>query len=75
MGEVLVDVVDLAAFYRINDPTRLIGGVHTLFEEVMVTSRIPEGARVNAPREFYVGFEMLWEPTVAALGGKSPISK
>lgn len=68
-------VVDLGAFYRINDTTRLIGGVHNLFEEVMVTSRIPEGARVNAPREFYVGFEMLWEPAVAALGGKSPISK
>ncbi len=68
-------VFDLGAFYQINDTTRLIGGVHNLFEEVMIASRIPEGARVNAPREFYVGFEMLWEPSPAPTGGKGVISK
>ncbi len=67
-------LVDLSSYYQINDRTRLIGGVHNVFEEVMVTSRIPEGARSNAPREFYVGFEMLWEPRGFA-SGKSPISK
>jgi hypothetical protein len=40
----------------------------------MITSRLPEGPRVNAPREFYIGFEMLWEP-LASGGGKSVISK
>ena len=67
-------VVDLGAYYRINETTKLIGGVHNLCEEVMVVSRIPEGARVNAPREFYIGFEMLWEPFVSS-GGKTVISK
>lgn len=67
-------VVDLGAYYRINETTKLIGGVHNLCEEVMVVSRIPEGARVNAPREFYIGFEMLWEPFVPS-GGKTVISK
>lgn len=68
-------IIDLGAYYQINDTTRLIGGVHNLCEEVMITSRIPEGARVNAPREFYVGFEMLWEPRAVPAGGKSVISK
>jgi len=68
-------IVDLGAYYQINESTKLIGGVHNLFEEVMLTSRIPEGARVNAPREFYIGFEMLWEPGFVPAGGKSVISK
>lgn len=68
-------IVDLGAYYQINDRTKLIGGVHNLFEEVMITSRIPEGARVNAPREFYIGFEILWEPRETSIGGKSVISK
>lgn len=68
-------IVDLGAYYQINETTKLIGGVHNLFEEVMITSRIPEGARVNAPREFYIGFEMLWEPGFVPAGGKSVVSK
>jgi Fe(3+) dicitrate transport protein len=68
-------VVDLGAYYRINDTTKLIGGVHNLFEEVMITSRTPEGARVNAPREFYIGFEMLWEPGYKNTSGKSVMAK
>ncbi len=68
-------IVDLGAYYQINESTKLIGGVHNLFEEVMITSRIPEGARGNAPREFYIGFEMLWEPGFVPAGGKSVISK
>lgn len=68
-------IVDLGAYYQVNDRTKLIGGVHNLFEEIMITSRIPEGARVNAPREFYVGFEILWEPRHTAPGGKSVASK
>ena len=68
-------IIDLGAYYQLNDRTKLIGGVHNLFEEVMITSRIPEGARVNAPREFYIGFEILWEPRETAIGGKSVVSK
>lgn len=68
-------IVDLGAYYRLNETTKLIGGVHNLFEEVMITSRIPEGARVNAPREFYIGFEMLWEPRYLPAGGKEVLSK
>ncbi|MDP4584286.1 MAG: TonB-dependent receptor, partial [Verrucomicrobiales bacterium] len=68
-------IVDLGAYYQLNDRTKLIGGVHNLFEEVMITSRVPEGARVNAPREFYIGFEILWEPRETSIGGKSVVSK
>ncbi|MCB1205772.1 MAG: TonB-dependent receptor [Verrucomicrobiae bacterium] len=67
-------IIDLGAFYRLNETTKLIGGVHNLFEEVMITSRIPEGARVNAPREFYIGFEMIWEPRPFSSGGNSVVS-
>ncbi|MDF1859206.1 MAG: TonB-dependent receptor [Verrucomicrobiales bacterium] len=54
-------IFDLGAYYQINDRTKFIGGIHNVFEEVMVVSRIPEGPRANAPREFYVGLEILWE--------------
>ncbi len=65
---------DLAGYYHINNRIKLIGGVHNLFEEVMITSRIPEGPRVNAPREFYIGMEILWEPS-DIFGGKSIVAK
>ena len=68
-------IVDLGAYYQINDRTKLLAGVHNLFEEVMITSRVPEGARGNAPREFYLGFEILWEPRSTPTGGKSVASK
>ncbi len=67
-------IVDLSAYYQVNDRVKLLGGVHNLFEEVMITSRIPEGPRANAPREFYVGVEILWEPRNIP-GGKSIVSK
>lgn len=66
-------IVDLSGYYQLTNSARFIAGVHNVFEEVMVTSRIPEGPRVNAPREFYVGFEILWEPT--AYSGKSVVRK
>ncbi len=68
-------IIDLGTHYRINDRTKLIGGVHNLFEEVMITSRVPEGARVNAPREFYIGCEILWEPRDTPMGGKRVVAK
>lgn len=67
-------IVDLAGHYQINDRTKFVAGVHNLFEEAMITSRSPNGARVNAPREYFIGFEILWEPAVPT-GGKSVYSK
>lgn len=67
-------IFDLAAYYHMNDRVKFIGGVQNVFEEVMITSRVPEGARVNAPRMFYLGVEILWEPR-SVLSGKSVLSK
>ena len=53
-------IVDLSANYQLTDRMRLVGGVHNLFDEVMTTSRIPEGPRSNAPRQFYAGLELTW---------------
>jgi len=53
-------IFDLAANIQLNDTVKLIGGVHNILDEVLSVSRIPEGPRNNAPREFYVGFEIQW---------------
>ncbi|MCF6310961.1 MAG: TonB-dependent receptor [Verrucomicrobiales bacterium] len=70
-------IVDLAAYYHLNDSVKFIGGVQNAFEEVMISSRVPEGPRANAPRMFYVGVEILWEPRsiLPSLSGKSVVSK
>ena len=67
-------IVDLAAYYQLNDRVKILGGVQNVFEEVMITSRIPEGPRANAPRMFYVGVEILWEPR-SVIGGKSVVGR
>lgn len=54
-------IFDLGGYYQINDSTKFLFGVHNLFDEVMITSRIPEGPRANAPRQVYVGLEILWD--------------
>ncbi|MCP4848659.1 MAG: TonB-dependent receptor [Verrucomicrobiaceae bacterium] len=53
-------IFDLAANIQLSDTVKLIGGVHNVFDEILTVSRIPEGPRNNAPREFYVGFEIQW---------------
>ena len=53
-------IFDLAANIQLSDTVKLIGGVHNVLDEVLSVSRIPEGPRNNAPREFYVGFEIQW---------------
>ncbi|MBL9152950.1 MAG: TonB-dependent receptor [Verrucomicrobiales bacterium] len=66
--------VDLSAHYQVSEKLKLIGGIHNLLDETLTTSRIPEGPRSGAPRSFYIGFEMLWEPSFNGdLGDKSPI--
>ena len=67
-------IVDLAAYYHLNDQIKVVGGIQNVFEEVVVVSRIPEGPRANAPRVFYVGLEVLWEPGTS-FSGKSVIQK
>ncbi len=68
--------VDLAAHYQISEGVKLLAGIHNLLDETLTVSRIPEGPRSNAPRSFYVGFEMTWEPRsepVDLCGGKAPV--
>ncbi len=67
--------VDLTAHYQISEGVRLLAGIHNLLDETLTVSRIPEGPRSSAPRSFFVGVEMVWEPRAESvdLGGKSPI--
>ena len=53
-------ILDLSAHYKLNDTTRIIGGVHNVLDEVLTVSRLPDGPRANAPREFYIGLELQW---------------
>lgn len=57
-------IVDLGAHAELNDRVNMIGGVHNIFDNAMISSRVPEGPRNGSPRQFYVGFEILWEPEV-----------
>lgn len=57
-------IVDLSTYYAITPRINMIGGIHNLFDNEMVTSRVPEGPRNGAPRQGFVGFEILWEPSV-----------
>jgi Fe(3+) dicitrate transport protein len=52
--------VDLAAHIQVSEKVKLIAGVHNLFDETLLVSRIPEGPRAGAPRQVFVGFELLW---------------
>jgi Fe(3+) dicitrate transport protein len=48
---------DLTANYQLNDNIKLLAGVHNLFDERELVSRIPEGPRANAPRMLFAGVE------------------
>ncbi len=64
--EGLVDggfTVDVTAHFQVSPRVKMIGGIHNLLDEQLLTSRIPEGPRVGAPRTFFIGFEMEWEPS------------
>ena len=50
-------LVDLTGSYQVNDNIRLLAGVHNLFDQRKLTSRIPEGPRANAPRMIFAGIE------------------
>lgn len=50
-------IFDFSVRYQLNQSTRLVAGISNLFGEEYITSRLPQGARANAPRSFYAGFE------------------
>ena len=49
--------VDLSGYYKINDNWKLVGGLHNLFDERAVVTRLPEGPRTNLPRTWFAGVE------------------
>ncbi|BCX48568.1 TonB-dependent receptor [Haloferula helveola] len=49
--------VDLSGYYEINDNWKLVGGLHNLFDERAVVTRLPEGPRTNLPRTWFAGVE------------------
>ena len=53
-------VFDLSAHYKIRENIRLLAGVSNLFDEEYVSSRVPQGPRAGAPRQFHVGVECTW---------------
>ncbi len=50
-------VFDLSGSYHINDHWKIVGGIQNLFDERGILSRAPLGARGNAPRMIFAGFE------------------
>ena len=50
-------IFDLTGHYQLNDQIKLVGGIQNLFDERAIISRAPLGARANAPRMIFAGFE------------------
>jgi len=50
--------VDLSAYYQATENIKIVGGIHNLLDEEILSSRIPIGARAAAPRSIYGGFEL-----------------
>ncbi|MGB6220422.1 TonB-dependent receptor family protein [Haloferula sp.] len=50
-------IFDLSAHYNVNEQVKLIGGLHNLFDERGITTRLPEGPRTNLPRTWFAGVE------------------
>lgn len=50
-------IFNFSGSYSLTDNVKLLGGIHNLFDERGIVSRIPEGPRANAPRTFYAGIE------------------
>ena len=50
-------IFNLSGTYALTDNITLLAGIHNLFDERGIVSRIPEGPRANAPRTFYAGLE------------------
>lgn len=50
-------VFDLTGHYQLTDQIKLVGGIQNLLDERAIISRAPLGARANAPRMIFAGFE------------------
>lgn len=50
-------LVNLGVHYNVNENIKLLAGVHNVFDEQEISSRIPEGPRANAPRMVFAGVE------------------
>jgi len=48
---------DLTGHYQLTDQIKLVGGIQNLLDERSIISRAPLGARANAPRMIFAGFE------------------
>jgi Fe(3+) dicitrate transport protein len=48
---------DLTGHYQLTDQIKLVGGIQNLLDERAIISRAPLGARGNAPRMIFAGFE------------------
>jgi Fe(3+) dicitrate transport protein len=53
-------IFDLSAHYKVRENIRLLAGVSNLFDEEYISSRVPQGPRTGAPRQFHVGVECTW---------------
>lgn len=51
-------LVDLSGYYQLTESCKLVGGIQNLFDEEILVSRIPLGARAGPPRSLYAGFEL-----------------
>ncbi|MGB0291885.1 MAG: TonB-dependent receptor family protein [Luteolibacter sp.] len=51
-------IFDLSGHYQFSENVKLVGGIQNLLDEEAITSRAPLGARANAPRSLYGGFEL-----------------
>ena len=54
-------VVDLVGDYPINDTLQIYARVENLFDEQVIVSRSPAGARPNKPRSFIAGITLQFE--------------
>jgi outer membrane receptor protein involved in Fe transport len=51
-------IVDLSVQYQVTENIRLLAGISNLTDDIGVTSRLPFGARSNAPRSYFGGVEI-----------------
>lgn len=51
-------LLDISAYYQVNNHLRLVGGVQNVLNKEAITTRIPEGPRTLAPVTAYTGFEL-----------------
>ena len=53
-------LLDVSGHVKLRENLKLIAGVQNLLEREYITSRLPEGPRSGAPRQFFIGFEFIY---------------